>query len=370
MSGQKGKERKYHKYIRRYMKNGKWRYVYKEIGDAAKTVSDFIEASWVMNTEYVVIDPIPKKSRKEPKDHKYIAKIPLGNGKVRYFYSKKELEAFYKKHPAMKLDFPLKSNNYDGDMDESFVNPNYDNAIFDNVDKNFHWDYGYHNNCYDCTLTYDARRKGYDVTAISDKDGQYGSMIASFYIGGVKRLKRTRNDGAKTSAEEASVIEKELKKNPDNSHGDLHVSWMLGGAHSVTWEKVDGEIIIRDNQTNRKVPFKKYFDDSFYHSIKPGKSAYLRTDDLQLAPKAAKYLQPSDHSRSRSDAYERYNNGDITRILTKKEVSKSKEQKKRYADSDLNDIADGVIILHKMSYDAIDQGSKEVKKYLNSHFGE
>lgn len=339
MNSQKGKARKHHKYIRRFMKNGKWRYIYKEIKNASKRVNgslkSIVSASASSSSFYNnaaaffdrlgnkdkynkriikkyqrrieaqdhlyegklnVKEKVPKGKGTEPKDHKYIAKIPLGNGKFRYFYSQKELQAYYKRHPEQKLDFPLKKGNMTDDQDGDMVNPNYGKKGKLGVS----YDPGYMNNCYDCTLVYDARRKGYDVTAISDKDGIPTEMMNNFWVNGVKNTRTT--DGRTkvppiaisvkaNSNAEVKQLNSDLTEMPNNSHGNLTVQWQKGGGHSITWEKKNGKVYIRDNQINKEVPIKKYFQT--YGDILPGKSSYLRTDNLQLSPQAKEYLQPA-----------------------------------------------------------------------------
>lgn len=139
------------------------------------------------------------------------------------------------------------------------VNPGYKN--FSDTTKN---------NCMLCTTTYDLRRRGYDVTVGGANDGYYEGTMMSWYKGEPK-LK------VMDSASSTSKKYKELQALPEGSRGNLCVQWKQGGGHSMFFEIKDGDVIIRDGQTN-----KMYKGGQAKQILKEtGMCKYVRLDNLE-----------------------------------------------------------------------------------------
>lgn len=139
------------------------------------------------------------------------------------------------------------------------VNPGYKN--FSETTKN---------NCMLCTTTYDLRRRGYDVTVGGANDGYYEGTMMSWYKGEPK-LK------VMDSASSTSKKYKELQALPEGSRGNLCVQWKQGGGHSMFFEIKDGDVIIRDGQTN-----KMYKGGQAKQILKEtGMCKYVRLDNLE-----------------------------------------------------------------------------------------
>nr|DAO53502.1 MAG TPA: Papain fold toxin 1, glutamine deamidase [Caudoviricetes sp.] len=251
-------------------------------------------------------DDSKKESKK--KKPKYITKVKMPNGKIRYFYSKDEYNAYLKRLEYQKNepDFMKKIKKIDknkmfsADENQAATNPNYDP-----------YDKDYSENCIKCTATYELRMRGYDVEAASrtklpimfgnqtnaDLDNWYKD--AKHYEiqedGSVKDISLTRKNKFFTAVSETykyakgdyklsysgKVLKESLEKNnPPNSRGNLNVVWDSGGGHSMVYEiNSKGKAIIRDAQTN---DIYKSDDDFDAVARTCGNISFTRTDNLEL----------------------------------------------------------------------------------------
>lgn len=243
------------------------------------------------------------------KDHKYIAKL-LINGKYRYFYTQAELNAYYNRNPQAKAEretmseFGLIDHAETEEESMAEVNKNFQKSMSkDGMDLEPGWS----TNCYDCSLAWEARRRGYDVEAQYDPNGGSPDEIASFYEGvesyinddgsintnsgwdtDVVTEQKARN-GKETMQETADMLN---EKYEDGARGCLNVFWEGGGGHNVAWEKKDGEIYIHDAQNNTTEKMKDYSKADY---IAANCAIALRTDDKTMTKNAANYLEPNDN---------------------------------------------------------------------------
>lgn len=293
----------------------------------------------LLKAKNAVSDVIDKVGEIAANKFKYVAKVKQPNGKYRYFYTQREyqnyldkqddkvkkqqeqddkhdLEDFrrestpkvvkqmlYKKdqdkersevrmselrdqrnklaknNPLPKLD--IKKTPYTLDEDMAAVNPNYD-------PDSLNWS----TNCSLCSLTYDLRRRGYDVEAkpayVAAPGGTTASMQETWYEGAEFRyfndIAKDNKDVAKWTTDVASdYLEKELKQNGDGSRGILNLTWANGGGHSVIWEVENGEVVVKDTQLNRKVKIEDYVSMSKNFT-------YLRTDNLTPTEDCLRYV--------------------------------------------------------------------------------
>lgn len=236
----------------------------KALGGASKAVSNFakntsksMKKAFSTSKEYHPSAPkIPGLDHTpgtDPDGHKYVAKVKIGN-KIRYFYSDEEYEAFNRRAIYEKSDPPFMDSfkkmkePSTAEEDSTVVNPGYD--------ANPNSDYS--QNCTECTMVYEMRRRGYDVTyntkknfsAVDDKETVYKYNTLQRFnecFEGAEVMQFKRNPSG-------SGFKKAMKKMyPPNSRGDLQVCWKQGGAHSVVWETdKKGNVTIRDAQVSGK----------------------------------------------------------------------------------------------------------------------
>ena len=282
-------------------KNGRWDVIDKVDSTIKKHSSKTSKKTTQKN-------PKNQKSN-NPKTHKYIAKL-LIKGKYRYFYTEAELNAYYNKNPEAKAEREIMSEF------DLIKTPETEEQSMAEVNKNFHksmtdsgidLEPGWSTNCYDCSLTWEARRRGYDVEAQYDPNGGTDEEISSFYEGVESyqnsdgtintdsgwdldvALEQKARNGKETMQEAADMLN---DKYEDGARGCLDIYWEGGGGHNVAWEKKDGEIYIHDAQNNTT---EKMADYSKAEYVAPNQVAALRTDDKALTKTAASYLEPNDN---------------------------------------------------------------------------
>lgn len=223
----------------------------------------------------------------EPKDHKYIAKVQLDDGTFRYFYDPNELAAFYKTAEG-KINylqgFKLKKKKESAEDDAIDVNP--ENRANDGKDR------GYSHNCYSCAIAFDMRRRGYDVQAIYDTNGENSATYEKAYKGVTVKdwstdISVEKGSNGKT-VRSAKILEKNMiKKYGNNSRGILCVTFKEGWGHGVSWEITDNKLHIYDAQIGKEVPASHYIKNAanFSSSI-----STLRTDDKQVTKYVTNYV--------------------------------------------------------------------------------
>lgn len=185
-------------------------------------------------------------------------------------------------HPESFDDLLLLDEDMDDDKDMEEVNENLHMYGDEDKDGNGYPDkydmYGYSNNCAYCTLAYDMRQRGYDVEAssVSQTTANTEDVIESWYEGG---------EFTHTDSTDVKDIEKEiLKNNEEGSRGQFCVYWAGGGGHSVSYEVKNGEVIIRDCQTNDEYKLRDFPGKEYLNPDQP--PMYMRTDNLKPTKKA------------------------------------------------------------------------------------
>lgn len=180
--------------------------------------------------------------------HKYLAKIPMGDGTFRYFYDKESLEGYYKDtdDPLYK-EFGVRDDINTTEEDRRNINERYHEAynIFSVEECKKHAEY--ENNCYSCTTAAELRRRGYDVDAINDGNGESWDVITSMYKDPTTKTYDCK-EGSNT--EKVNGIVKDMLNEGEGARGNICIYWSGGSGHSLMWEVTNGEVTIIDNQTD------------------------------------------------------------------------------------------------------------------------
>lgn len=142
-------------------------------------------------------------------------------------------------------------------------------------------------NCAYCTTAYDLRRRGFEVRAKSsdfathELGGVTNEQILSWYKNPKKvDFKLPEKYDQWDNKTTASVIKKELLKQPDGSRGNMCVRWKYGGGHSVAYEIKNKKVIILDTQANQKYEGKEV--DKFLNTSTLYRNPwFMRTDNLE-----------------------------------------------------------------------------------------
>lgn len=174
------------------------------------------------------------------KEYKYIARIPLSDGTFRYFYDEESYRAYLNSNETEESHllntFELKKEPTTPEEDMTEINEKYPLGP------------EYQNNCWSCSISYEMRRRGFDVEAIPSERGETTDEVLSHWKESNKDYKEITN----MELDDASRIFKESCKQEGNgARGILLVLWDGGGGHAVNWEVENGEVIIRDSQVNK-----------------------------------------------------------------------------------------------------------------------
>ena len=166
-----------------------------------------------------------------------IAKQSSAERKEKAYFSKREKTSTLDKTTGLYK----KAKEMTQSEDLSNVNPGYgrQNA-------------NYKNNCGLCTMTYDLRRRGYDVTAGLDyREGTYFGDYKKFYPkSSITICEGFDSYGSYSSKAAQKNLLNDLSSQK-GSRGNICVSWPNGGGHSMAYE-VDnkGKVSILDGQSN------------------------------------------------------------------------------------------------------------------------
>lgn len=161
--------------------------------------------------------------------------------------------------------------------------------IVSKISKQVNPDYGKPGtamNCRRATYAHEMRRRGYDVRATKTTNG-WGQDFAGFYnatnVTGSGRIKSgtrgmrselygealkarikgsdspflnayaNRGDSmSKNPIARADDIFSSLSKNPEGARGELAMTWVPGGGHSMAWEIIGGKPHVFDGQTGQR----------------------------------------------------------------------------------------------------------------------
>ena len=162
-------------------------------------------------------------------------------------------------------DLPKKSRESTIQKDAENVNPKYGKI-------------GYDKNCQYAAVTYDLRRRGYDVKAGGRLAGGKDSSVLRMYNTDKKFNKFKANTNLTESREEnLKNFMEAINKEPDGSRGILQM-YMPYGGHAISYEKTNGKIKFIDPQNGTvNSDYLKTVMRKQCHTF-----SYLRTDNLEI----------------------------------------------------------------------------------------
>lgn len=257
-----------------------------------------------------------KDSNKEDKQHKYVEKVKLPNGKYRYFYDVDSYNAYKRRleYQANEPEFLKKLPKIDPNKilsaDENMAEINEDYDMYDHKRSQ---------NCAYCTSAYELRMRGYDVQAAEHNKITYNATTATIYSwyknGDMKLISPKDEDGftkiksinkylSSNFVWDTVPLATELRSddsrpytgsdvrfaletsNPPGSRGQFLVYWKSGGGHSMAYE-IDstGHSTIRDCQTNKTYTVEEIVSKGVSDVM------YMRTDNLELTEKILKTVE-------------------------------------------------------------------------------
>lgn len=160
-------------------------------------------------------------------------------------------------------------------------------------------DLGYHHNCQTCTMTYELRRRGFNVEAKANPVikgySQYREMDRFYARNGIQWSDRfIAQDGKKityewsarekmtdTNADKLAFIERKTSK---QGRYEVYCSWKEGGAHVFIVERQkNGNLLWYDPQTGRRGSASD-FERSHIRKMRHNYIGILRIDDKLINP--------------------------------------------------------------------------------------
>lgn len=295
---EKSIDKKAKDYINKYIKKNANKKVsdLKESTEKGKeTVSKLLKniSSGVTNATNKISNIVNKVTKKDSIDDMW--KQVMDEKKQNVPKSEKK-EPEYETIKASSIsELPKKSKEYTDDEDQAAVNPNYLKGR------------EYKVNCQYCSTAYEFRKRGYDVEAApfitGEDDEPTVNEIASWYKdperGAMRNLKDRREKSIKDKISEmlgtyvddrTEAIEykedlvAQFKEYGEGARGNLFVAWKTGSGHSLVWEVKNGEVIIRDCQTNKVEDIDGVLEISKTFS-------YIRTDNAEFTDEALKTVR-------------------------------------------------------------------------------
>lgn len=223
-----------------------------------------------------------KENLTEQKQWKSDTKTTASDREDREQYAKLHDELQHK-NPLKKLD--LKDEYATREEDLAKINPNFS---YDGSNR-------FNENCSSCAISYELRRRGYDVQARAedDYDGLAGSAIAELFGHSYEDLaiyKREYEEFVQRGSSTKGVVDgikASVENYPNGSRGFLNMYWTNGYAHICNWEIVDGKMMIYEAQSNEIRSI-----DAMDGYIAVGR--VMRTDDCdtsKIKKKVTKYTQ-------------------------------------------------------------------------------
>lgn len=125
------------------------------------------------------------------------------------------------------------------------------------------------NNCANCAIVYDLRRRGYNVAAAKRDIGRTtGDIIANYKNQDLKRVVRKTLDFKYSE----NVINSILENNPEGSRGIAMLEWDTGGGHAFNYEVTNGNVRFIDAQCGKVIKPTSYIKQSVVFE-------HIRTDN-------------------------------------------------------------------------------------------
>lgn len=155
-----------------------------------------------------------------------------------------------------KTGFHKKTKDMTPEEDMERVNPGYMN-----------WDANTKNNCVLCTMSYELRRRGYDVQAQKATQGYSEELVKDWYTGSkIKRSEGSLSDadainnaihGYPMNATQKSAMitntVHEIEKQPKGARGMLSVTWdRTTSGHALSYANENGKMVLYDTQANER----------------------------------------------------------------------------------------------------------------------
>lgn len=145
-------------------------------------------------------------------------------------------------------------------------------------------------NCRRCTMTYEMRRRGYDVQSTRSLYATGQTIKGIRKATSLKRkdveskwgehaISKSKPLAYNSPEKKADLIFEALSTQPNGARGELGVGWPMGGGHSMAWEIINKKPVILDTQNGQVYDSPKRFSE-FTPAVSV--AAYTRLDNKPL----------------------------------------------------------------------------------------
>ena len=148
-------------------------------------------------------------------------------------------------------------------------------------------------NCQRAVVAYEARRRGYNVTAQPTFEGDVlpqgnvGGKGNGRWQGAFKGAK-SESVGASNGDKVVSNIEKKMADYGDGSRAIVKIQWKNGDGHVFNVERKNGKTYYVDAQIGAK-----YNPKQLFSQVKPQSTRIVRTDNLKFSDRMKKSVEQS-----------------------------------------------------------------------------
>ena len=149
-------------------------------------------------------------------------------------------------------------------------------------------------NCQRAVIAYEARRRGYDVTAQPTYNGDNLPSPAhinpntglrhSFWMGAFQKAQPIAV-GKSTAQATQRAVEAKMREFGEGSRAILQVHWSGGGGHVLNVEYRSGRIYYNDAQVNGR-----YRPAELFAALRTADTQLVRTDNLRFSERAKKSI--------------------------------------------------------------------------------
>lgn len=147
-------------------------------------------------------------------------------------------------------------------------------------------------NCFQCTIAYEMRHRGYDVQANTNYGGHNFEYLHAFDVldsFSVKTKSKTDGDYTPTSEETAAQcfdrIASQCLLYGDGASGAITMNFPLGGGHVMNWVVEDGEFKLIDAQRGGEDGYETFTKSTFDVEV-------FRLDNAELLPGSTDFVEP------------------------------------------------------------------------------
>lgn len=165
-------------------------------------------------------------------------------------------------------------------------------------------------NCFECTMAYEMRRRGYNVQA-NEVNG--GFALEVFHAFDIKNsfdisMSSTENSGmnSRVLAHGAyDELEKKCLAYGNGARGMLGMYYAepYDGGHAMSWVVEDGKFKIIDNQSNKQVGYETFL-------MCDGEINVYRLDNAEVLPGVTDFVEPFEATaEEKKEAQDRYKRG-------------------------------------------------------------